>query len=91
MLVQPPRSTDERRAVSVVVPLYQRRDLASLPCVDPTTVVRRLSAVVDDGSSDDGPTIAEEAARKDTRVRVLRRPNGGLVRENTDFERPRVR
>ena len=34
--------------------------------------------VVDDGSTDDGPAIAAEAARNDSRVRVITQANGGL-------------
>lgn len=34
--------------------------------------------IVDDGSTDQTPAIAEEFARTDRRVRVHRRPNGGL-------------
>jgi hypothetical protein len=84
--VQSPQSSDsngsaarQAPAVSVVVPLYQKA--ATLPrCL---ASIQRQSftdfelLVVDDGSSDEGPRIAENAARKDTRVRVLRRPNGG--------------
>lgn len=66
-------------AASVVIPLYQKvktveRALAS---------IQRQSfrdfevLVVDDGSTDEGPSIALGVAERDPRFRVLHRPNGG--------------
>jgi glycosyltransferase involved in cell wall biosynthesis len=43
--------------------------------------------VVDDGSTDDSRTIAEERARRDARVRVLARPNGGIAAARNDAMR----
>jgi glycosyltransferase involved in cell wall biosynthesis len=34
--------------------------------------------VVDDGATDESPRIAQDYARRDARVRVLHRPNGGI-------------
>ena len=66
--------------VSVVVPIYN--DAEYLPkCVD-SILAQTYSdfevILVNDGSKDDSPAIAESYAEKDSRVRVVHKPNGGL-------------
>src|SRR5687768_11385814 len=40
--------------------------------------------IVDDGSTDSTPEIADNFARQDARVRVLNRPNTGVVGASND-------
>ena len=66
--------------VSVVVPIYNVAEY--LPkCVD-SILAQTYSdfevILVNDGSKDDSPAIAESYAEKDRRVRVVHKPNGGL-------------
>ncbi|GAA1914914.1 hypothetical protein GCM10009737_15380 [Nocardioides lentus] len=66
--------------VSVVVPAY---DVAAwLPaCLDSLLAQTHRAlevVVVDDGSPDDSAAVAASYAERDRRVRVVRRPNGGL-------------
>lgn len=75
-----PAENGGRDLVSVIVPAYN----AAL------TIERTLSSaqaqtwreleivVVDDGSADDTAAIAERMAAEDPRIRVLRKPNGGV-------------
>ncbi|MCH1866137.1 glycosyltransferase [Nocardioides sp. CFH 31398] len=77
-----PRALRPRRAplVSVVVPAYDVETY--LPaCLDSilASTHRALEVlVVDDGSPDRSGEIADGYAARDDRVRVVRRPNGGL-------------
>ena len=68
--------------ISVVIPIYEveRYLAACLHSVARQTVGDLEVIMVDDGSTDDGPRIAEEFARRDPRFRLLRQPNGGLGR-----------
>lgn len=66
--------------VSVIVPIYKVEDY--LPrCVD--SILRQTHReleiiLVDDGSPDGCGAICEAYARKDGRIRVIHKPNGGL-------------
>ncbi|MDO5544819.1 MAG: glycosyltransferase [Eubacteriales bacterium] len=66
--------------ISVIVPVYNVS--AWLPrCVDSIlaqTYKNLEILLVDDGSTDDSGRICEEYAKKDTRIRVLHKKNGGL-------------
>ncbi len=66
--------------VSVVVPIYNvERYLGA--CLDSIAgqTFRDLEVVlVDDGSTDSSPAIAESYAARDDRFRLIRQPNGGL-------------
>ena len=66
---------------SVIIPVFNSSDklrfcldsLASQTCADWEAVC------VDDGSTDMSPAILEEAARGDSRIRVLQKANGGVA------------
>lgn len=66
--------------ISVVIPIYKVADL--LPkCVDSILAqsYRNLEIIlVDDGSPDNSGEICEEYAKKDHRVKVVHKKNGGL-------------
>ena len=66
--------------VSVVVPIYNVA--AYLPkCIDSVlaqTFRDYELILVNDGSTDDSPAIAEAYAQKDSRIRVVHKQNGGL-------------
>jgi glycosyltransferase involved in cell wall biosynthesis len=68
--------------VSVIVPAYNAmpwlaETLASI-CAQTMTDLEVI--VVDDGSTDDTAQYALECSRRDSRVRCLSKPNGGLAR-----------
>ena len=66
--------------VSVVIPVYKVEDYLER-CVNSVLSqdFRDLEVVlVDDGSPDRCPEICDEFARRDERVRVIHKPNGGL-------------
>lgn len=66
--------------ISVIIPVYNvEKYLAE--CVD--SVLRQTHTdyeilLVDDGSTDSSGQMCDEYARKDSRIRVIHRPNGGL-------------
>ena len=66
--------------ISVIVPVYNVETL--LPrCVDSilTQTYECLEVLlVDDGSTDASGEICEQFAKKDTRIRVIHKENGGL-------------
>ena len=77
---QRPIDEGDPPCVSVVVAIY---DVASfLPtCVDSLLAQSHAGIeliLVDDGSTDASGDICEEFARRDSRVRVIHKPNGGL-------------
>src|SRR3954467_8032343 len=66
--------------ISVVVPIYNVEPYLD-ECLDSIArqTYRDLEVVmVDDGSKDSGPAIAERWASKDERFRLVTQPNGGL-------------
>ena len=69
-----------RPAISVIVPFYNVENYLA-ECLD--SILGQSFAhfevlLVDDGSPDGSRSIAERYARRDPRVRLLTRPNGGL-------------
>lgn len=67
-------------AVSVIMPAY---NVAAYLAAAIESVLEQSFAdlellVVDDGATDESPRIADEYERRDARVRVLHRPNGGI-------------
>jgi glycosyltransferase involved in cell wall biosynthesis len=68
-------------AVSVILPAYNSAAYlaAAIDSVRIQTYADFELIVVNDGSTDDTPSIAEARARQDPRIRVLHRPNGGIA------------
>ena len=67
--------------VSVVIPVYKVEAYLHR-CVDSVLVqtMRDLEIIlVDDGSPDGCPAICDDYAQKDSRIRVIHKPNGGLA------------
>src|SRR5262245_42734662 len=66
--------------ISVIVPIFNVEAYLA-DCLESVAQqsLRDLEVVmVDDGSTDSSPLIAEEFARLDPRFRLVRQPNGGL-------------
>ena len=66
--------------VSVIIPVYNVQDYLA-ECLDSVInqTLRDIEIIcVNDGSTDDSLRIAQEYAEKDSRIRVISQPNGGL-------------
>lgn len=66
--------------ISVVVPIYNVEKYLK-KCIDSVlsqTYSNIEIILVDDGSTDNSPTICDEYAKKDDRIRVIHKCNGGL-------------
>ena len=67
--------------ISVIVPVYNVEDL--LPrCIDSILAQTKKNIeiiLVDDGATDSSGAICDEYAKKDERIRVVHKPNGGLT------------
>lgn len=67
--------------VSIIVPIYKVPEQYLRKCVD-SIIDQTLKEIeillVDDGSPDHCGTICDEYAAKDSRIRALHKPNGGL-------------
>lgn len=66
---------------SVIVPVYKVENYLS-GCIE--SILNQTFSdfeiiLVDDGSPDSCPQICEEYAKKDTRIKVVHKPNGGLA------------
>ena len=66
---------------SVIVPVYKVEKYLS-PCIE--SVLNQTFSdleliLVDDGSPDNCPKICDNYAQKDARIKVIHKPNGGLV------------
>ena len=64
---------------SVIVPVYKAEEF--LPqCVD-SVLIQEYDDIelilVDDGSPDNSPSMCDAYAEKDSRVKVIHKPNGG--------------
>ncbi len=69
-----------RPLLSIIVPVYNAEKFLS-PCVESIlaqTYPHLEIILVDDGSTDASAKICEEYAKKDTHVRVIHQPNGGV-------------
>ena len=66
--------------LSIIIPVYHTQD--TLPrCLD--SILRQSFTdyeviLVDDGSDDGCPQLCDEYTRKDARIRVIHKENGGL-------------
>lgn len=70
-----------RPLISIVVPIYNIEDYVRrcLNSIIGQTYVNIEIILVDDGSTDNSSSICDEFAKKDSRVKVLHKENGGLV------------
>lgn len=67
--------------LSIIVPIYKVENYLK-QCVDSiiSQNFRDLEIIlVDDGSPDNCPAICDEYTKKDSRIKVVHKPNGGLV------------
>ena len=69
-----------KQVVSVVVPVYHAQKYLN-ECVD--SLLRQTYKnieiiLVDDGGNDNCPKMCDDWARKDTRIKVIHKENGGL-------------
>lgn len=73
--------TDYKTPITVIINMYKGEDTVSrmIDCVLAQTYRDFELILVDDGSPDRCGEIAEEYAKKDERVKVLHKPNGGLA------------
>jgi peptidoglycan/xylan/chitin deacetylase (PgdA/CDA1 family) len=71
---------DERRLISVVIPAYNRESTlqSSLDSLLAQTLTGWEAIVVDDGSGDGTAAVAEEYARRDSRISVRHQVNRGV-------------
>lgn len=71
---------DRGAVISVIIPVYNVEPYLS-DCIDSilTQTYSELEVIiVDDGSTDNCPALCDEYAKKDARVRVIHKENGGL-------------
>lgn len=73
--------TESKIKISVIVPIYNVKKYLD-ECI--TSIckqsIKELEIIlVDDGSTDGSDKLCDKYAQKDTRVRVIHKPNGGLV------------
>ena len=69
------------KTVSIIVPVYNAQNFLK-KCVDSilAQTFRSLEVIlVDDGAQDDSPKMCDAYGKQDSRVRVIHKPNGGLV------------
>lgn len=84
---------EDRVKVSIIVPVYNTPEKALRHCLDSTLnqTMREIEIlVVDDGSTDGSGAICDEYARKDKRMTVIHKSNGGLsAARNTGYRQAR--
>lgn len=72
--------SDRKPVISVIVPVYKVEPYLH-DCVDSIlaqTYTELEIILVDDGSPDNCPAICDEYAKKDSRIKVIHKDNGGL-------------
>ncbi len=66
--------------LSIIIPIYNAEEYLH-ECID-SAINQTLKDIeiilVDDGATDSSPTICDEYAAKDNRVKVIHKPNGGV-------------
>lgn len=67
--------------ISIIVPIYkiERYLRQCIESILAQTFTDFELLLIDDGSPDECPTICDEYTKKDTRIRVFHKPNGGLT------------
>ena len=68
--------------ISVIIPLFNAADWIGATIASACAQTHRelQIIVVDDGSTDAGAAIVDELARHDSRITLIRQPNGGVAR-----------
>ena len=66
--------------ISVVIPVYNKEKYMDdlFQCLLSQTFEEFECILIDDGSTDDSPMICDEYAKKDDRIKVIHKKNGGL-------------
>lgn len=77
--------------VSIIVPVYNISENILRQCIE-STITQTLKEIeiilVDDGSTNNSGLICDEYAKKDNRVKVIHKRNGGLsAARNTGYEK----
>ena len=78
--------------ISVIVPIYKVENYIK-KCVDSIRhqTYKELEIIlVDDGSPDNCPAICDEYAKKDSRIQVIHKQNGGLSDANPGWKLQKV-
>ena len=74
------KATGTPAEISIIVPVYKAEKYLN-DCIDSVleqTFPELEVILVDDGSPDHCPALCDAAAEKDSRIRVIHKPNGGL-------------
>ena len=71
---------NEQKMISVIVPVYNVENCVydSVKSIMNQTYKNLEIILVDDGSPDNCSRICDEYAKKDSRIRVIHKKNGGL-------------
>lgn len=71
----------DKPTISVIVPVYNAQDYLEkcVKSITQQTYPRLEILLVDDGAGDASPQMCDAFAREDARVRVIHKPNGGLM------------
>lgn len=80
------------KKISIIVPVYNAQDYLER-CVESirTQTFRNLEILlIDDGSKDKSPQMCDDYAVQDERIRVIHKPNGGLMSAWTEGARAAV-
>ncbi len=77
---------NEKRLITVIVPVYKVEEYLDrcINSIVEQTYDNLEIILVDDGSPDHCPELCDEWARKDKRIKVIHRPNGGLSAARND-------
>lgn len=74
------KRAESRPEISIIVPVYKVERYLN-ECIDSIlaqTFTDFELILVDDGSPDGCPALCDAAAAKDSRIRVIHKPNGGV-------------